>query len=271
MNNVVLLKINDLIEFSDQPFKVIEDESMTELVKSIKEVGVLVPIIVRRIENGKYEIISGHRRKRACELAEISEIPSIIMELDDDEAAILLVDSNLQREHILPSERAYAYKLKLEAIKHQGERRDLTSRTIVGKSESADEVGVSFGESGRQVHRYIRLTELIFQLLDKVDEGIIPVTAGAELSYLDTKNQAMVNDYIEREVCGVSIKQGKLIRDSYINDCLDEDSMNKIFEEEEKKEKFYLDFTRLKSYFPKEYTMKECEAALWKILDGMKK
>ena len=264
----MLLKINDLIEFSDQPFKVIEDESMTELVKSIKEVGVLVPIIVRRIENGKYEIISGHRRKRACELAEISEIPSIVMELDDDEATIMLVDSNLQREHILPSERAYAYKLKLEAIKHQGVKGiESTCGTDVHKSR--DDVA-QYGESGRQVQRYIRLTELIFQLLDKVDEGIIPVTAGAELSYLDTKNQAMVNDYIEREVCGVSIKQTKLIRDSYTNDCLDEDSMSKIFEEEEKKEKFYLDFARIKSYFPKGYTMKQCEDALWKILDKMK-
>ena len=271
MSDVVKLNIQDLVEFADQPFKVIDDQSMTELAQSIKDVGVLVPIIVREFENGKYEIISGHRRKKACEIAGISEIPSIIMELDDDEAAIMLVDSNLQREHILPSERAFAYKLKLEAIKHQGERRDLTSRTIVGKSESADEVGVSFGESGRQVHRYIRLTELIFQLLDKVDEGIIPVTAGADLSYLDTKNQAMVNGYIEREVCGVSIKQAKLIRDRYTNDSLDEDGMNKIFAEEEKKEKFYLDFTRLRSYFPKGYTMKECEEALWKILDKMKK
>lgn len=269
MPNVVFLHIEELIEFSDQPFKVIEDESMTELVQSIMTVGVLVPIIVRRIENGKYEIISGHRRKRACELVGMSEIPSIIMELDDDEAAIMLVDSNLQREHILPSERAYAYKLKLEAIKHQGVKdKELTCGTDVHKSR--DDVA-QYGESGRQVQRYIRLTELIFQLLDKVDEGIIPVTAGTELSYLDTKNQAKVNDYIEREVCGVSIKQAKQIRDSYTNDSLDEDSMSKIFEEEEKKERFYLDFTRLKSYFPKEYTMKECEEALWKILDKMKK
>ena len=269
MTDVVFLKTADLIEFSDQPFKVIEDESMTELAQSIKSVGVLVPIIVRRIENGKYEIISGHRRKRACEIVGISEIPSIVMELDDDEAAIMLVDSNLQREHILPSERAYAYKLKLEAIKHQGVK-DKISTCGTGVHKSRDDVA-QYGESGRQVHRYIRLTELIFHLLYKVDEGIIPVTAGAELSYLDTKNQAKVSDYIEREVCGVSIKQAKLIRDSYTNDNLDEDSLNKIFAEEEKEEKFYLDYTRLKSYFPKEYTMKECEAALWKILDKIMK
>ena len=269
MNNVVFLKIKELIEFSDQPFKVIDDQSMTELAQSIKDVGVLVPIIVRRIENGKYEIISGHRRKRACEIAGISEIPSIIMELDDDEAAIMLVDSNLQREYILPSERAFAYKLKLEAIKHQGIK-DNNSTCGTDVHKSRDDVA-QYGESGRQVHRYIRLTELIFQLLDKVDEGIIPVTAGAELSYLDTKNQAKVNDYIESEVCGVSIKKAKLIRDSYTNDNLDEDSLNKIFAEEEKEEKFYLDYTRLKSYFPKEYTMKECEEALWKILGEITK
>ena len=252
MTDVVFLKTADLIDFSDQPFKVIEDESMTELAQSIKSVGVLVPIIVREIENGKYEIISGHRRKRACELAGIIEIPSIVMELDDDEAAIMLVDSNLQREHILPSEKAYAYKLKLEAIKHQGKKIDTSCGNNVHKSKSRDEIGESFGESGRQVQRYIRLTELIYTLLDKVDEGIITPTAGAEISFLDVKHQVELCDYIEMEDCGISTKQAKMIHKSFVEQTLSKETLKTIFEEEKpKQERFYLDFNKLKSYFPK--------------------
>ena len=270
MTDVVFLKTADLIEFSDQPFKVIEDESMTELAQSIKSVGVLVPIIVREIENGKYEIISGHRRKRACEIAGISEIPSIVMELDDDEAAIMLVDSNLQREHILPSERAYAYKLKLEAIKHQGVK-DKISTCGTGVHKSRDDVA-QYGESGRQVQRYIRLTELIYTLLDKVDEGFITPTAGAEISFLDVKHQVELCDYIEMEDYGISTKQAKMIHKSFAEQTLSKETLKTIFEEEKpKQERFYLDFNKLKSYFPKGYTMKQCEAALWEILDEMMK
>ena len=189
--NVTCLEIDDLVDFEAQPFKVIDDEAMHELVDSIKTVGVLVPIIVRRIKDGKYEIISGHRRKRACILAGKNTIPAVVTQLNDDEATILLVDSNLQREKLLPSERAYAYKMKLEALKHQGIKNYFTSRHDVGRLESADIVGKAFGESGRQVQRYIRLTELIYQLLDKVDEDIIKFIAGVEVSYLDTKQQIL--------------------------------------------------------------------------------
>ena len=170
---ITYLKIDDLVDFEAQPFKVVDDEAMHELVDSIKTVGVLVPIIVRRIKDGKYGIISGHRRKRDCEIDGKNTIPAVVVKLNDDEATILLVDSNLQREKLLPSERAYAYKMKLEALKHQGIKNYFTSRHDVGRLESADVVGHSFGESGRQVQRYIRLTELIYQLLDKVDEDII--------------------------------------------------------------------------------------------------
>lgn len=152
-DDVVHLDINDLIEFAEQPFKVIDDDSMEELTKSVKKVGVLVPIIVRQIDDGKYEIISGHRRKRACERAGINKIPAVMARLDDDESAILLVDSNLHREKLLPSEKAYAYKLKLEAIKHQGKMLKTTSRQNVVKLESANTVGESLGKSGRQIQR----------------------------------------------------------------------------------------------------------------------
>ena len=161
----VMLPVNEIADFEAQPFKVLDDDSMQELAESIRNVGVLVPIIVRRMENGRYEIISGHRRKRACELAGISEIPATVMELNDDEAAIMLVDSNLQRENLLPSEKAYAYKLKLDALRHQGKEGDAI--------DSADAVGARNDRSGRQIQRYIRLTELIYPLLDKVDLKII--------------------------------------------------------------------------------------------------
>ena len=272
MYDTVRLKISDLEEFAEQPFKVIDDESMAELVESIKMVGVLVPIIVRKIENGKFEIISGHRRKRACEIAGIGTIPAQIKDLSDDEAAILLVDSNLHRERILPSERAFAYKLKLEAIKHQGMKLDAACGNNVHKSKSRDEIGESFGESGRQVQRYIRLTELIYTLLDKVDEGIITPTAGAEISFLDVKHQVELCDYIEMEDCGISIKQAKMIHKSFVEQTLSKETLKTIFKEEKlKQERLYLDFNKLKSYFPKGYTMKQCEDALWEILDKMKK
>ena len=198
-NDVQILPIKDLVDFEAQPFKVVDDEAMQELADSIKTVGVLVPIIVRQMKDGKYEIISGHRRKRASEIVGNETIPAVIVKLNDDEAAILLVDSNLQREKLLPSERAYAYKLKLEALKHQGIKNEFTCRHDVDKLKSADVVGQAFGESGRQVQRYIRLTELIYQLLDKVDEDIIKFIAGVEISYLDTKHQILLNDIIDRK------------------------------------------------------------------------
>lgn len=266
-NDVVFINLDDLVDYAEQPFKVIDDESMYELVESIKRVGVLVPIIVRQIDDNKYEIISGHRRKRACEIAGIDKIPAVIHKLNDDEAAILLVDSNLHREKLLPSERAYAYKLKLEALKHQGIKSILTCGQNVHNCKSRDKIGEKFDMSGRQVHRYIRLTELIYQLLDKVDSGKITLTVGAELSFLDTRHQAMLNDYIEREDCGVSIKQAKQVRDKFVKGKLNESDLKVIFIQAEKHERVYLDFKRLQSYFPKGYTVKQCEEALWEMIE----
>ena len=167
---VVNIPLAELHPFPDQPFAVRDDESMKETAASIKEYGVLTPAVARPLESGGYELISGHRRKRACELAGLPEMPVIVKEMDADTATIMMVDSNLQRENILPSEKAKAYKMKLEAIKRQGARTDLTSRQVVGKLESADEIGEATGESGRQIQRYIRLTELEPELQQMVDE-----------------------------------------------------------------------------------------------------
>ena len=268
--DVEILPINDLVDFEAQPFKVVDEEAMRELADSIRTVGVLVPIIVRQMKDGKYEIISGHRRKSASEIVGNNTIPAVVAELDDDQAAILLVDSNLQREKLLPSERAYAYKLKLEALKHQGVKNEFTCGHDVHKLKTRDEIGNAFGESGRQVQRYIRLTELIYQLLDKVDEDIIKFIAGVEISYLDTKHQILLNDVIEYNCYEVNAKQGTQIKKHYLEGGLSKDKMNEILKEEkilDKLEKISINYTRLKKYFPKEYTQKQCEDALWEILE----
>ena len=265
-HNIVMLSIDKLVDFSDHPYKVIDDEAMDELCESIRTVGVLVPIIVRTAEDGRYEIISGHRRKRACEREGIETIPAVVAKLSDDEAAIFLVDSNLHRENILPSEKAYAYKLKLDAMKHQG-KRDGTCGQIVHKSR--DDVA-QFGESGRQVQRHIRLTELIYQLLDKVDMKLIPVTAGAEISYLDVRNQAILNDILDRECCGLNLKQAIKLKQHYLDGDISEEIIDKIVTEKLQTNtgKIILRYDRLRRYFPEHYTLKECENALWEILEA---
>ena len=188
------IPIGELFPFKDHPFKVLDDESMQRTVESVEQYGVLSPLIARPRPEGGYEIISGHRRKHAAELANLDTVPVIVRNMEDDAATILMVDSNLQREHILPSERAFAYKMKLDAIKNQGARSDLTSRQVVGKLEAADEVGKTTDESGRQVQRFIRLTNLVPELLDMVDEKKISFNPAVELSYLDAKQQ---QDFLE--------------------------------------------------------------------------
>ena len=181
---VLEIPLSELHPFKDHPFKVKDDEAMMETADSIRQYGVLVPAIARPDPNGGYELVAGHRRHRASELAGKDTMPVIVRDLDDDQATIIMVDSNLQRESLLPSERAFAYKMKLEAVKHQGARTDLTSRQLVGKLEMADVVGEKAGDSGRQVQRYIRLTELIPELLDMVDEKKIAFNPAYELSFL---------------------------------------------------------------------------------------
>ena len=193
--HVVMMNLEKIHPFKDHPFKVADDEDMRKTADSIREYGVLVPAIVRPMENGEYEMISGHRRRYASMLAGKETMPVIIREMDDDTATILMVDSNLQREHILPSERAKAYQMKMEALKHQGERKDLqkgedgTSRQVVGKLEASDIIGQSTGESGRQVQRYMRLNNLIPEILDLVDDKKIAFNPAVELSYLPKEEQ----------------------------------------------------------------------------------
>ena len=198
---VVDININDIVDFPNHPFKVIDDDKMNETVESVKKYGVIHAIIVRKNKEGKYEIISGHRRKRACEIARKEKIPCIVKELSDEEATILMVDSNLQREEILPSEKAFAFKMKLEAMKHQGKRVDLeeneTYRPMGDKLKSADIMGQEVGESARTVQRYIRLTELIPEILQLVDEKRIAFRPAVELSYLSEENQYVLLDIMQ--------------------------------------------------------------------------
>ena len=266
---VVNLSLKDLVPYEAQPFHVIDDEAMTELAESVKIVGVLVPIIVRQIKNNKYEIISGHRRKRACEIAGVTEIPATIMELDDDEAAIMLVDCNLQRENLLPSEKAYAYKLKLDAIKHQGKREILDSDDEI-LLISSEIIGKDADKSGRQIRRYIRLTELILDLLDKVDKKIIPVTAGAEISFLNVKMQVALNNQIEFVECKVNLQQAKKLKKKFLDGTLNEDEIFKILSVDEIETTLSIDYSKLRKYFPANYTRKQCENALWDILEEWK-
>lgn len=270
---IIPVQLSELKPFSEQPFKVLEDDSMTELVESIKENGVLSPIVVRPHHEGGYEILSGHRRRRACEIAGLTEVPIVIKELDDDNAIILLVDSNLQREHILPSERAKAYQMKLEAMKRQGKRTDLTSDQIGQKLEnqtSRDVLSKQVGESSAQIQRYIRLTNLIDPLLEMVDSNNLAMNSAVELSYLSAKQQAEVVDVMDMELSSPSIEQAKKIRKIGEEGSLDFDSVLSIMQEE-KIQQFKVTFTedRLRKYFPKGYTKKQIEDAIIKMLENM--
>lgn len=260
--------ISELKPFTEQPFKVKLDEDMDALVESIKQCGVLTPVIARPHKDGGYEILSGHRRVKACELAGITDIPVVIKNLDDDTATILLVDSNLQREHILPSEKAFAYQMKLEAMKRQGARTDLTSRQFVGKLESADILGQDTGESGRQIQRYIRLTNLIDPILDMVDNNQIAMNAAVEISYLGSKEQAAVMQSIEKEETSPSIAQARKMRKFHQDGNLSNAVIDSIMMEQKPETvKITLGEDKLKKYFPKSYSKAKMEEIILKLLD----
>lgn len=260
--------ISELKPFTEQPFKVKLDEDMDALVESIKQCGVLTPVIARPHKDGGYEILSGHRRVKACELAGITDIPVVVKNLDDDTATILLVDSNLQREHILPSEKAFAYQMKLEAMKRQGARTDLTSRQIVGKLESADILGQDTGESGRQIQRYIRLTNLIDPILDMVDNNQIAMNAAVEISYLGSKEQAAVMHSIEKEETSPSIAQARKMRKFHQDGNLSNAVIDSIMMEQKPETvKITLGEEKLKKYFPKSYSKAKMEEIILKLLD----
>ena len=264
--------ISELKPFEQQPFKVLLDESMDELVDSIKQSGVLTPVIARQHKDGGYEILSGHRRVKACELAGITEIPVVVKNLDDDTATILLVDSNLQREHILPSEKAFAYQMKLEAMKRKAGRplKENASQiaTNFEKGRSDVELAEQVGESKDQIRRYIRLTNLIDPILQMVDDNQIAMNAAVELSYLGSKEQAAVMQSIEKEDTSPSIAQAKKIRKFHQDGKLNEAVIDSIMMEQKPETiKITLGEDKLKKYFPKSYTKAKMEEIILKLLD----
>lgn len=261
--------ISELKPFTEQPFKVKLDEDMDALVESIKQCGVLTPVIARPHKDGGYEILSGHRRVKACELAGITDIPVVVKNLDDDTATILLVDSNLQREHILPSEKAFAYQMKLEAMKRKAGRPSKENpRQIVGNLESADILGQDTGESGRQIQRYIRLTNLIDPILDMVDNNQIAMNAAVEISYLGSKEQAAVMQSIEKEETSPSIAQARKMRKFHQDGNLSNAVIDSIMMEQKPETvKITLGEEKLKKYFPKSYSKAKMEEIILKLLD----
>ena len=269
----MLVSITDLQPFARHPYKVLDDEAMSEMAESVKQYGVLSPAIARPLPDGGYELVSGHRRKRACELAGIETMPVIVRELDDDAAAILVVDSNLQREGLLPSERAFAYKLKLGALKHQGQRKDLTSVQVEQKLGAREKVAQEAGESsGVQVMRYIRLTELIPPLLDMVDERRIAFNPAYELSFLTKDEQTMLLDAMDSEQATPSLSQAQRLKQFSQRGELDAAVMRAIMSEEKKEvERVTLKGDTLRKYFPASYTPKRMEETIIKLLEQWQK
>lgn len=267
------LPLDKLEPFPNHPFKVIDDDKMLETVESIKERGVLVPILVRPKNDGNFEIVSGHRRHHASQLAGLTEIPAIVREMDDDTAILLMVDSNLQREELLPSEKAFAYKMKLDAIKRQGQRTDLTSGQIVQKSKfSVQIVGEQAGENYKQVQRYIRLTNLIPDLLDRVDNKTMAFNAAVEVSYLTEQEQIMLCDAIEREECTPNLSQAKRLKQYSQDSKLDENVMDAIMTEEKPiEDKLVLKGDVLAKYFPRTYTPSQKQKIIVKLLEDWHK
>lgn len=237
------IEINNIFDFPEHPFKVKDDEKMQEMVKSIKEYGVILPVIVRPKENGTYEMISGHRRKRACELAGIKQIKCIVKNLTDDEATILMVDSNIQREEILPSEKAFAYKLKLEAMKHQGKKIDIdeeTSTPMVAKLRTDEILGEEVGESRENIRRYIRLTKLIPELLDEVDNKRIAFRPAVELSYLSDENQYVVLNKLEFDEVSPSLSQAIILKKMEQEGTITEEKIEELLDKEKPNQKEFI-------------------------------
>ena len=265
-----VLKTKDLYPFPDNPFHVVEDETLSELAESIKEFGIVTPIITRPKEDGNgYEVIAGQRRVRASELAGINTVPAFVLPLDRDRAIITLVDSNLQRENILPSERAFAYRMKSEAMKRQGFRTDLTSSQVVTKLRTDDKVAQGFGVGRMTVQRFIRLTELIPPILQMVDEGKIALTPAVELSFLKKDEQENLFATIESEEATPSLSQAQRMKQLSQSGRLDMDTIFAIMTEEKgnQKETLKINTSKLKKYFPKNTTPKQMEETTIKLLE----
>ncbi len=273
-NGITEVLISALIDFKDHPFKIIDDEKMADMIESIKEYGVLTPIMVRA-KDDKYEIISGHRRKFACEKLNITKIPAIIKELNNDEATILMIDSNIQREEILTSERAFAYKMKLEAMKRQAGRPKnncgRVDHNLKGK-RSIDILAEEADESRKQIQRFIRLTNLNKNLLEMVDTKKIPFNTAVELSYLKENEQEILYNAINKYGTIPSMKQAARLKNFSKEKKLDKNVIDAIITEEtETPIKIYLTGKSLKKYFPKEYTQKQIEDVIYKLLDDWAK
>lgn len=238
------INISDISDFPEHPFKVNDDDKMKEMVKSVKEYGVILPVIVRPKENGTYEMISGHRRKRACELAGVKQIRCIVKNLSDDEATILMVDSNIQREEILPSEKAFAYKMKLNAMKHQGKKIDIdeeeTSTPVVAKLRTDEILGEEVGESRENIRRYIRLTELIPELLEEVDNKRIAFRPAVELSYLSDENQYVVLNKLEYDDISPSLSQAIVLKKMQQEGTITEEKIEELLDKEKPNQKEFI-------------------------------
>ncbi|HJJ07274.1 MAG: ParB/RepB/Spo0J family partition protein [Clostridia bacterium] len=252
MESIIMIPINQITSFPNHPFKVRDDEKMMETVESVKKRGVIFPAIVRKKKDGTYEMVAGHRRRRACQLAQLSEMPCIVRELTDDEATILMVDSNVQREEILPSERAWAFKMKLEALNRQGKRVDLTSTPSVQKL-SVEIVAEEFGISREQVRRYVALTNLDSALLKMVDENKIALRPAVQISYMKKQDQKELLDAIESFDATPSEKQAKLLRDLSEKGILDRDKIDEIMAEEKPNQviQYKIKYERFRKYLPK--------------------
>ena len=265
--------ITELFSFKDHPFKVKEDEELERLKESVRESGVLVPALARPRDGGGYELVSGHRRMAACKALGLETMPVIIRDLTDEEAIITMVDANLHREHILPSEKAFAYKMKMEALKNRGKRTDVTSSQVATKFDAASEIGKPSGESRDQVFRYIRLTNLIPKLLDLVDKGSIALTTAVELSYLKPYEQEWVQDAIEYEECTPSLSQAGRLKKASQERTLTKEDVLFLMQEKKPNQRAVIKISRseLDSYFPKDYTDEQIKMAILKSLDDQRR
>lgn len=273
LERVQSIRLSALVPFKEHPFKVVDDEAMLRTTESIAQYGVLTPLIARPLEDGSYEIISGHRRAHAAELAGLTEVPVLVRQMDDDAATVLMVDSNLQRENILPSERAYAYKMKLEAMKHQGERTDLTSVQVGPKLDAASKIGDDTGESRSQIKRYIRLTNLIPELLDLVDQKQISFNPAVELSYLKAEEQEMFIQAMDEVQAAPSLSQAQRLKKLSQEGCFTLDAAREIMNEVKKGDLERVTFRneQLRKYFPRSYTTQQMQNTILKLLDQWQK
>lgn len=273
LERVQNISISELVPFKDHPFKVVGDEAMLRTTESIAQYGVLTPLIARPLEGGGYEIISGHRRAHAAEMAGLTEVPVLVRQMDDDAATVLMVDSNLQRENILPSERAYAYKMKLEALKHQGERSDLTSGQLGPKLRSDEQLAQEAGESRKQVQRYIRLTNLIPELLEMVDQKQISFNPAVELSYLAPEEQEIFMQAMDEVQASPSLSQAQRLKKLAQEGDFTMDAAREIMNEVKKGDLERVTFRneQLRKYFPRSYTTQQMQDTIIKLLDQWQK